>query len=362
MKIEPHGNGAWFLERKGNRFSLGVVLTSICGLLASPEIVDPLVQEIAEKYISDYGGYCAAAKLYASRYATGVRPTDDEIIFAEEKEEVDRRYAEDQELSDEVQAYHNLGLAGDGRGVFGESSSSQNAILWDGSSGSQETGDLVSSVSGSRTTKCRLLPTYLQKLLRGSVERDGNPDGVDNTETTTSKETDTSLDQRAPDVYLSLKLVRRPPPEQEFMNLIDLTRGMAIIIRPRPRLVHFPTHWISDNDDCEFLDSNHQATWCGACGKWCRASVPSEAWLESHMRKGHRVELNMDDDAESKKMLPEPEKIWRSHEGHDFWNAQCGECKELLHSILRRNFAHKLVCACQMGMWPSLEPFALLLL
>ncbi len=73
MKIDLDASGPWFSERRGNHFSLGAVLTSLCGLLASPVVDDPLVPEIAEKYISDYEGYCAAAQLYTEKYAVGRR-------------------------------------------------------------------------------------------------------------------------------------------------------------------------------------------------------------------------------------------------------------------------------------------------
>ena len=72
---------AWFSEKKANHFALGAVLTSLCGLLASPNIEDPLVPEIAETYIKDYSAYWAAARSFTQTYATEKRPEVDTIEF-----------------------------------------------------------------------------------------------------------------------------------------------------------------------------------------------------------------------------------------------------------------------------------------
>jgi ubiquitin-protein ligase len=82
--ITQEYNAAWFSERRSNHFSLGTVLTALCSLLASPNIDDPLVPEIAEKYLGDYSGYCEAARLYTEKYATGQRPSDEELVFKED--------------------------------------------------------------------------------------------------------------------------------------------------------------------------------------------------------------------------------------------------------------------------------------
>ncbi|KAH9904294.1 prion-inhibition and propagation-domain-containing protein [Xylariomycetidae sp. FL2044] len=76
---ESHNRLPWFSEHITNHYTLGALLVAICGLLASPNIDDPLVPEIAEKYLTDYEGYCAAAKLYTERYAHACRPSDDEL-------------------------------------------------------------------------------------------------------------------------------------------------------------------------------------------------------------------------------------------------------------------------------------------
>ncbi len=75
-------SNAWFSGRNFNRFSLGALLTALCGLIASPNIYDPLVIEIAERYIQDYDGYCETAASYTAKYATGGRPSADSIILA----------------------------------------------------------------------------------------------------------------------------------------------------------------------------------------------------------------------------------------------------------------------------------------
>ncbi|KAK6839221.1 P-loop containing nucleoside triphosphate hydrolase [Apiospora arundinis] len=71
----------WFSEHATNHYSLGALLVALCGLLASPNIQDPLVPEIAEKYVTDYGGYCDAARLYTQKYAAASRPADGDLVF-----------------------------------------------------------------------------------------------------------------------------------------------------------------------------------------------------------------------------------------------------------------------------------------
>ena len=68
---------AWFSARKSNWYSLGALLTALCGLLASPNIDDPLVVEIAETYIRSHADYCSAARRYTQMYARkDVRPQE----------------------------------------------------------------------------------------------------------------------------------------------------------------------------------------------------------------------------------------------------------------------------------------------
>jgi hypothetical protein len=52
--------------------------------LASPDVDDPLVPEISQKYLEDYDEYCENAKFYTQRYATGPRPEYQDLIFSED--------------------------------------------------------------------------------------------------------------------------------------------------------------------------------------------------------------------------------------------------------------------------------------
>lgn len=71
----------WFSERITNHYSIGALLVALCGLLASPNVDDPLVPEIAEKYVTDFEAYCQAAKLCTQRYAKCGRPDTSELKF-----------------------------------------------------------------------------------------------------------------------------------------------------------------------------------------------------------------------------------------------------------------------------------------
>lgn len=75
----------WFRGKSGDtQWSLGALLTALCGLLATPNVEDPLVPEIAQKYLEDYDGYCENARLYTQRFATGPRPEYNDLAFSEE--------------------------------------------------------------------------------------------------------------------------------------------------------------------------------------------------------------------------------------------------------------------------------------
>jgi len=57
-------------------------LTAICGLLASPDVDDPLVPEIAQTYLQDYQEYCKNAMKYTSLYASRhERPKASDLVF-----------------------------------------------------------------------------------------------------------------------------------------------------------------------------------------------------------------------------------------------------------------------------------------
>jgi ubiquitin-protein ligase len=78
-------NAIWYPPKSGDtRWSLGALLTALYGLLASPDVEDPLVPEIAQKYLEDYDGYCENARLYTKRFATGARPEYEDLDFSTE--------------------------------------------------------------------------------------------------------------------------------------------------------------------------------------------------------------------------------------------------------------------------------------
>lgn len=77
-------NALWYPPKSGDTlWSMGALLTAMCGLLASPDVNDPLVPEIAQKYLEDYEGYCENARLYTKRFATGARPNDNDLDFSD---------------------------------------------------------------------------------------------------------------------------------------------------------------------------------------------------------------------------------------------------------------------------------------
>jgi ubiquitin-protein ligase len=75
-------SAVWFSSKSTDiRWSLGALLIALCGLLASPDIDDPLVPEIARTYIEDYDRYCKAARKYTREYATSRRPNEDDLQY-----------------------------------------------------------------------------------------------------------------------------------------------------------------------------------------------------------------------------------------------------------------------------------------
>ncbi|KAL5323474.1 hypothetical protein ACEPPN_008011 [Leptodophora sp. 'Broadleaf-Isolate-01'] len=78
-------SAAWFSgNSKQVKWSLGALLTALCGLLASPDVEDPLVPEIAMKYLEDYDDYCRSARLCTKKWATGQRPDETNLLFLED--------------------------------------------------------------------------------------------------------------------------------------------------------------------------------------------------------------------------------------------------------------------------------------
>lgn len=122
---QPGGSGhqrglPWFSNHITNHYSLGALLVALCGLLASPNIDDPLVPEIAEKYCTDYEGYCEAAELYTKKYAHATRPDAYDLTFLEEKDVSSIAYA-----APEYQPKHQSGS------IFAEQPISEAPVVWE---------------------------------------------------------------------------------------------------------------------------------------------------------------------------------------------------------------------------------------
>jgi ubiquitin-protein ligase len=80
----------WYSRKSTEiQWSLGALLTAICGLLASPDVDDPLVPEIAQQYLANYDNYCKIARDYTKRYAVQERPDDDDLLFLDDMEKND---------------------------------------------------------------------------------------------------------------------------------------------------------------------------------------------------------------------------------------------------------------------------------
>ncbi|KAJ8063727.1 hypothetical protein OCU04_007590 [Sclerotinia nivalis] len=62
-------------------WSIGALLTALCGLLSSPDVDDPLVPEIAHTYLKNYDEYCSNARLYTKKYASSKRPDETHLVF-----------------------------------------------------------------------------------------------------------------------------------------------------------------------------------------------------------------------------------------------------------------------------------------
>ena len=91
-RLRPQSMDQWYgpaTSPRETQWSLGSLLTALCGLLASPVVDDPLVPEIAQMYLKDYDGYCRHARLYTQRYAMRQRPEKNNLIFLEELPERD---------------------------------------------------------------------------------------------------------------------------------------------------------------------------------------------------------------------------------------------------------------------------------
>ncbi|CZR59494.1 uncharacterized protein PAC_09386 [Phialocephala subalpina] len=70
----------WSQRTSPDMWSLLALLVAICGLLASPNVQDPLVPEIAQKYVEDPEGFYEAAKMWTQRYASSPNKPDEESL------------------------------------------------------------------------------------------------------------------------------------------------------------------------------------------------------------------------------------------------------------------------------------------
>ncbi|KAF4985682.1 hypothetical protein FDECE_16392 [Fusarium decemcellulare] len=83
FSIASRSGGSWFSESFSNRYSLGALLTALCGLLACPNVDDTLVPEIAATYINEYESYCGIARSYTIKYATADQLSGETVDFEE---------------------------------------------------------------------------------------------------------------------------------------------------------------------------------------------------------------------------------------------------------------------------------------
>ncbi|KAH6983525.1 ubiquitin-conjugating enzyme/RWD-like protein [Ilyonectria sp. MPI-CAGE-AT-0026] len=83
FSMADRSKGSWFSESSSSRYSLGSLLTALCGLLACPNVEDPLVREIAATYITDYETYCKTATSYTAKYATARKPCTESMDFGD---------------------------------------------------------------------------------------------------------------------------------------------------------------------------------------------------------------------------------------------------------------------------------------
>lgn len=80
----------WSARTSPDQWTLLALLIAICALLASPNADDPLIPEIAQKYVEDPQGYHEAAKMWTKRYASPLeKPDVASLLLAEESLETD---------------------------------------------------------------------------------------------------------------------------------------------------------------------------------------------------------------------------------------------------------------------------------
>jgi ubiquitin-protein ligase len=93
------------------KWTLGSLLTALCGLLGSPDVDDPLVPEIAAKYLEDYEVYCENARLYTRKFATDTKRPDLNILhFLEDSKPNETAPDNDiKSLQDSPRGAHDIG-------------------------------------------------------------------------------------------------------------------------------------------------------------------------------------------------------------------------------------------------------------
>ncbi len=69
-------NSLWYRKKSTEiQWSLGALLTALCGLLGTPDVDDPLVPEIAMIYLQDYDRFCDNARQYTRKYGMFIFPS-----------------------------------------------------------------------------------------------------------------------------------------------------------------------------------------------------------------------------------------------------------------------------------------------
>lgn len=77
-------SASWFSTKS----CLASILTAICGLLASPNVEDPLVPEIAETYVKDHERYCEIARAYTLNHAMDLELDEGDILSMDEADDI----------------------------------------------------------------------------------------------------------------------------------------------------------------------------------------------------------------------------------------------------------------------------------
>lgn len=73
----------WSQRTSPDQWTLLSLLIAICALLASPNALDPLIPEIAQKYVEDPQGYYEAAQMWTKRFASSLDKPDIASLFLE---------------------------------------------------------------------------------------------------------------------------------------------------------------------------------------------------------------------------------------------------------------------------------------